>query len=112
MAGLMHSVAAAPGKILISVGLIVYLLASYFSWVLYSAEVPFTAAQDMPGKTKIALEQFAFIGQPNSAILPCIGLIHRQNLYHPGLNIDSMILIPYFLVGAYLLKISLQQKSS
>ena len=45
MAGLMAQMTGSWGKLLISVGLIVSVLASYVSWTLFSAEVPFSAAR-------------------------------------------------------------------
>ncbi|AVV84435.1 arginine:ornithine antiporter [Shewanella putrefaciens] len=45
MAGLMAQMTGSWGKVLISVGLIVSVLASYVSWTLFSAEVPYSAAR-------------------------------------------------------------------
>ena len=45
MAGIMAHMTGSVGKWVISIGLIISVLASYLSWILYSAEVPYTAAK-------------------------------------------------------------------
>lgn len=119
MAGLLHSMAGMPGKILISLGLIISVLASYLSWVLYSAEVPFTAAQN--GAFPNCFTRKNKNGTPSNSLLLtsltvqfCLVLVLLTGKSYITLVLisTSMILIPYFLVGAYLLKVSLQEKSN
>jgi arginine:ornithine antiporter/lysine permease len=119
MAGLMQYMAGTPAKILISLGLIVSVLASYLSWVLYSAEVPFTAAQH--GAFPKCFTRKNKNGTPTASLLLtsltvqfCLVLVLFTGKSYNALVLisTSMILIPYFLVGAYLFKVSLQENVS
>ncbi|QJC30575.1 basic amino acid/polyamine antiporter [Enterobacteriaceae endosymbiont of Neohaemonia nigricornis] len=119
MAGLMQIFIGSWGNIFIALGLIISVCGAYLSWTIMAAEVPWIAAK-------------------NNMFPKCLS---KQNMYHTPVNalwltsssmqiflifiwltaIDynylltlasEMILVPYFLVGAYLLKISLQNKIS
>lgn len=46
MAGLLEHMIGSSGKIIITACLIVSVLASYISWTMYSAEVPYRGAQN------------------------------------------------------------------
>lgn len=116
MAGIMAHMTGSVGKWVISIGLIISVLASYLSWILYSAEVPYTAAKyhAFPRIFTKQNEQ----GTPTASLILtsltvqlCLLMIF---LTGEGYNLlvvisTSMILIPYFLVGAYLVKISFAQ---
>ncbi|MUG33390.1 basic amino acid/polyamine antiporter [Psychrobacter sanguinis] len=116
MAGIMAYMTGSLGKWAISIGLVISVLASYLSWILYSAEVPYTAAkyQAFP---RIFTKQNAQ-GTPTASLMLtsftvqlCLLMIF---LTGEGYNLlvrisTSMILIPYFLVGAYLVKLSFAQ---
>ena len=116
MAGIMAHMTGSLGKWAISIGLVISVLASYLSWILYSAEVPYTAAkyQAFP---RIFTKQNAQ-GTPTASLMLtsftvqlCLLMIF---LTGEGYNLlvrisTSMILIPYFLVGAYLVKLSFAQ---
>ena len=116
MAGIMAQMTGSVGKWVISIGLIVSVLASYLSWILYSAEVPFTAAK-YNAFPRIFTKQNAQ-GTPTASLLLtsltvqlCLLMIFLTGKGYNTLVIisTSMILIPYFLVGAYLVKVSFAQ---
>ncbi|WP_137166361.1 basic amino acid/polyamine antiporter [Salinimonas lutimaris] len=119
MAGMMALFTGTPGKILISVGLIVSVLASYLSWILYSAEVPYTAAQY--GAFPAFFARTNRNGTPaNSLLLTsltvqlCLVIVMFTGEGYNTLVLvsTSMILIPYFLVGAYLVKFTWRRAAS
>ncbi len=116
MAGIMAQMTGDVGKWIISIGLIVSVLASYLSWILYSAEVPFTAAK-YNAFPRIFTKQNAQ-GTPTASLMLtsltvqlCLLMIFVTGKGYNTLVIisTSMILIPYFLVGAYLVKVSFAQ---
>lgn len=116
MAGIMAQMTGDVGKWVISIGLIISVLASYLSWILYSAEVPFTAAK-YNAFPRIFTKQNAQ-GTPTASLLLtsltvqlCLLMIFLTGKGYNTLVIisTSMILIPYFLVGAYLVKVSFAQ---
>jgi arginine:ornithine antiporter/lysine permease len=118
MAGMMAMMTGSWGKILISAGLIVSVLASYLSWILYSAEVPYTAAQY--GAFPKLFAKTNTSGTPKNSLLLtsltvqfCLVLVMFTGEGYNTLVLisTSMILIPYFLVGAYLLKVAIQQQA-
>lgn len=119
MSGIMAMLTGSWGKILLSAGLIVSVLASYLSWILYSAEVPYTAAQ-YGAFPKLFAKTNANGTPKNSLLLTsltvqfCLLLVMFTGKGYNTLVLisTSMILIPYFLVGAYLLKITLQTQAS
>ncbi len=116
MAGIMAHMTGNVGKWVISIGLIISVLASYLSWILYSAEVPYTAAKyhAFPRIFTKKNEQgtpTASLTLTSLTVQLCLLMIF---LTGEGYNLlvvisTSMILIPYFLVGAYLVKISFVQ---
>ena len=116
MAGIMAQMMGDVGKWVISIALIISVLASYLSWILYSAEVPFTAAK-YNAFPRIFTKQNAQ-GTPTASLLLtsltvqlCLLMIFLTGKGYNTLVIisTSMILIPYFLVGAYLVKVSFAQ---
>lgn len=116
MAGLMAHLGGEWGRWLLSIGLVISVLASYLSWILYSAEVPCTAAQagafpkrfalqNQHGTSKASLTLTSFTVQ-----LCLIMVLFTGKGYNALVLIStSMILVPYFLVGAYLVKVAHQQ---
>ncbi|MCA7470118.1 amino acid permease [Escherichia coli] len=90
MAGLMVEMMGPWGEIIIAAGLIVSVCGAYLSWTIMAAEVPFLAA------THKAFPRI--FARQNAQAAPSASL---------WLTIASeMILVPYFLVGAFLLKIA------
>ncbi|CAM4133974.1 basic amino acid/polyamine antiporter [Psychrobacter arenosus] len=118
MAGLMAQMIGPVGKWVISLGLIVSVLASYLSWILYSAEVPYTAAQ-YHAFPRIFAKKNAQDTPYTSLILTsltvqfCLLMILWTGKGYTTLVLisTSMILIPYFLVGAYLVKVAFREKT-
>ncbi|HCO5895817.1 TPA: amino acid permease [Escherichia coli] len=90
MAGLMVEMMGPWGEIIIAAGLIVSVCGAYLSWTIMAAEVPFLAATHKAFPSIFARQ--------NAQAAPSASL---------WLTIASeMILVPYFLVGAFLLKIA------
>ncbi|QJC36263.1 amino acid permease [Enterobacteriaceae endosymbiont of Donacia cincticornis] len=117
MANLMTILIGKWGNIFISLGLIISVCGAYLSWTIMAAEVPWIAA-----KNKIFPKIFS---KQNNYHVPSYALwftnISMQIFliliwitkidYNKLLAIASeMILIPYFLVGAYLIKISYKKE--
>lgn len=116
MSGIMAQMTGSVGKWVISIGLVVSVLASYLSWILYSAEVPYTAAKydAFPLIFTKQNEQgtpYASLMLTSLTVQLCLLMIFLTGEGYNTLVIlsTSMILIPYFLVGAYLVKVSFQQ---
>lgn len=117
VAGLMTTLMGPWGNIIIVAGLIVSVCGAYLSWTIMAAEVPMIAAQH--GAFPQALTRHNSRGAPsaslwltNGSVQLCLILIWLSGAdYSMLLTIASeMILVPYFLVGAYLLKLALHRK--
>ncbi|RWR03662.1 arginine:ornithine antiporter [[Pantoea] beijingensis] len=113
MAGLMTQLIGYWGNLIIVVGLIVSVCGAYLSWTIMAAEVPFLAAQH--GAFPRILSQqnarsapSASLWLTNGSVQICLILIWLTHSdYNTLLTIASeMILVPYFLVGAYLYKVA------
>ncbi|TNJ15152.1 arginine:ornithine antiporter, partial [Aeromonas sobria] len=118
MAGLMAQMTGSWGKLLISVGLIVSVLASYVSWTLFSAEVPFSAARH--GAFPAIFRRQNRSGTPIASlwltsvtVQVCLLLVWLLGKGYTSLLLisTSMILVPYLLIGLFLLKLSFSRKS-
>ena len=118
MAGLFEEMVGKGGKIIITVCLIISVLASYISWTMYSAEVPYRGAKNgaFPkilnklNQNDIPINSLWFTGL---VVQFCLFLVLMTGKSYTTLLLisTSMILIPYFLIGAYLLKLAIQQNS-
>ncbi len=113
MAGVLAHMVGGWGKVLISVCLIVSVLSSYLSWTLYATEIPHLGAKN--GAFPASFLKFNRNEVPHKSLLfttltvqLCLFLVWQTgNSYEALLLIStSMILIPYFLIGAFLLKIA------
>ena len=116
MAGVLQHMVGHWGKVLISVCLIVSVLSSYLSWTLYATEIPHMGAKNgafPPSFIKLNRNEV-----PTGSLLfttltvqLCLLLVWQTgNSYEALLMIStSMILVPYLLIGAYLLKLSFTQ---
>ena len=113
MAGLMVKMMGSWGEVVIAAGLIVSVCGAYLSWTIMAAEVPFLAAEHK-AFPRIFARQNAN-GAPSSSlwltnigVQACLVLIWLTGSdYGTLLTIASeMILVPYFLVGAFLLKVA------
>lgn len=119
MAGVLAHMVGHWGKVLISACLIVSVLSSYLSWTLYATEIPHLGAGH--GAFPKAFLRLNRNEVPHGSLLfttltvqLCLFLVWQTgNSYETLLMIStSMILVPYFLIGAYLLKLSFTQKLS
>ncbi len=117
MAVLMTSLMGSIGEIIIAVGLVISVCGAYLSWTIMAAEVPFLAAQQGTFPKALAKQNSknspsASLWLTNGAIQVALLLIWATGSnYNTLLTIASeMILVPYFLVGAYLLKLAHQRK--
>lgn len=118
MARLLEHMIGGTGKIIITACLIVSVLASYISWTMFSAEVPYRGAKngafpkilDKLNKNNTPINSLWFTGFIVQLCLLLVLLTGKS--YNTLLLIStSMILVPYFLIGAYLLKLSIQQNA-
>ncbi|MGC6407410.1 basic amino acid/polyamine antiporter [Bisgaard Taxon 45] len=119
MAGLLEQMIGSSGKLIITACLIVSVLASYISWTMYSAEVPYRGAKN--GAFPKILNKLNENDTPihslwftNLVVQFCLVLVFMTGKSYNALLLisTSMILVPYFLIGAYLLKLSIQQNSA
>lgn len=119
MAGLFEHMIGGSGKIIITLCLIVSVLASYISWTMYSAEVPYRGSKN--GAFPKILNKINENDTPinslwftNLVVQLCLVLVLMTGKSYNALLLisTSMILVPYLLIGAYLLKLSIQQNSA
>lgn len=117
MAGVLAHMVGGWGKVLISFCLIVSVLSSYLSWTLYATEIPHLGAKN--GAFPASFIKLNKNEVPHGSLLfttltvqLCLFLVWQTgNSYEALLMIStSMILIPYLLIGAYLLKLSFVRK--
>lgn len=112
MAGLMQHLMGHGGNAVIAVGLIISVCGAYLSWTIMAAEVPFLAAQQGAFPRIIARQNrhnspAASLWLTNGSVQLCLILIAITGAdYNTLLTIASeMILVPYLLVGLYLIKV-------
>ncbi|KGD81124.1 amino acid/polyamine/organocation transporter (APC superfamily) [Pantoea sp. PNA 14-12] len=112
MAGLMTQLTGSWGNAIIVVGLIISVCGAYLSWTIMAAEVPFIAAQQGAFPRSIARQNVrnapaASLWLTNGSVQVCLILIALTGAdYNMLLTIASeMILVPYLLVGLYLIKV-------
>ena len=112
MAGLMTQLIGAWGNAIIAAGLVVSVCGAYLSWTIMAAEVPFIAAQQGAFPRSLNRQNHhnapsASLWLTNGSVQACLIVIWLTNSdYNTLLTIASeMVLVPYFLVGAYLLKL-------
>ncbi len=112
MAGLMVNMIGPWGEVIIAAGLIISVCGAYLSWTIMAAEVPLLAATHKAFPKMFAHQNengapSASLWLTNISVQLCLVLIWLTNAdYNTLLTIASeMILVPYLLVGAFLLKI-------
>lgn len=112
MAGLMQHLIGHWGDAVIAIGLIISVCGAYLSWTIMAAEVPFLAAQQGAFPRSIARQNrhnapAASLWLTNGSVQLCLILIAVTGAdYNTLLTIASeMILVPYLLVGLYLIKV-------
>ncbi|MBC4184332.1 amino acid permease [Klebsiella pneumoniae] len=113
MAGLMVRLMGSWGEIVIAAGLIVSVCGAYLSWTIMAAEVPFLTATHKAFPRLFARQNSnnapsASLWLTNISVQVSLVLIWLTGSdYGTLLTIASeMILVPYLLVGAFLLKIA------
>jgi len=112
MAGLMTHLLGNWGDAVIAAGLIVSVCGAYLSWTIMAAEVPFIAAQQGAFPRSLARQNrhnspAASLWLTNGSVQVClIAIAFTGADYNTLLTIASeMILVPYLLVGLYLMKV-------
>ncbi len=119
MAGLLEAMMGSSGKMIITLCLIVSVLASYVSWTMYSAEVPYRGAKN--GAFPKILDKLNENGTPINSlwftgfvVQFCLLLVLLTGKSYNALLLisTSMILVPYFLIGAYLLKLAIERNAA
>lgn len=113
MAGLMVRLMGSWGEIVIAAGLILSVCGAYLSWTIMAAEVPYLAATHKAFPRLFARQNrnnapSASLWLTNISVQASLVLIWLTGSdYGTLLTIASeMILVPYLLVGAFLLKIA------
>jgi arginine:ornithine antiporter/lysine permease len=113
MASLMVEMMGPWGEVIIAAGLIVSVCGAYLSWTIMAAEVPLLAANHKAFPRIFARQNknnapSASLWLTNISVQFCLVLIWLTGSdYNTLLTIASeMILVPYFLVGAFLLKVA------
>lgn len=113
MAGLMTRLIGSWGDLVIAAGLVVSVCGAYLSWTIMAAEVPLLAAEQGAFPRSLARQNArgapaASLWLTNASVQVCLVLIWLTGSdYNTLLTIASeMILVPYFLVGAYLFKVA------
>ncbi|MGV3345726.1 amino acid permease [Enterobacteriaceae bacterium LUAb1] len=112
MAVLMNHLFIHGGEVIIVAGLVVSVCGAYLSWTIMAAEVPWLAAQKAAFPQSLATQNkynapSASLWLTNGSVQICLIIIGVTGAdYNTLLTIASeMVLVPYFLVGAYLLKV-------
>ncbi|MGP1956514.1 MAG: basic amino acid/polyamine antiporter [Arsenophonus sp. NC-PE1-MAG3] len=115
MASLMINMIGNYGEIIIAVGLIVSVCGTYLSWTIMATEIPYIASLDGSFPKIFKCQNKNNTPSPslwftNGAVqLALILICLNGSNYNILLIIASeMILVPYFLVGAFLIKISFE----
>ncbi|HIE3944081.1 TPA: basic amino acid/polyamine antiporter [Providencia stuartii] len=116
MANLMVGLIGSSGEIIIAAGLIISVCGAYLSWTIMAAEVPYIAAQyqSFPkifNKLNKNDAPSSSLWLTNGAVQLSLVLIWLSGSnYNTLLTIASeMILVPYFLVGAFLIKVAFER---
>jgi arginine:ornithine antiporter/lysine permease len=113
MAGVLEAVVGPWGALFVSAGLIVSVAGAYLSWVLLAAEILFTASKNDTMPRFLARENAK--GVPANALWLTnlvvqaflIVTLFADYAFKLALELtSSMILVPYFLVAAYALKLA------
>ncbi|CRK85674.1 Putative arginine/ornithine antiporter [Candidatus Providencia siddallii] len=118
MAGLMVELIGPTGNIVIASGLIISVCGAYLSWIIMATEVPYIASKhksfpNIFSKLNSNNTPYSSLWLTNIAIQISLILIWISGSnYNTLLLISSeMILIPYFLVGAFLTKTAFKTKN-
>ncbi|MEF1285376.1 basic amino acid/polyamine antiporter [Vibrio sp. M250220] len=106
------------GQYIISIGLLISVCGAFLSWTVLAPEAPYLCA-----KEKMFPKSYARLNEAGSPVKPLtltniwiqvslIFVMFAGSTYDTLLIIASeMILVPYFLVGAFVLKIAIEEKN-
>ncbi|MGF1704187.1 basic amino acid/polyamine antiporter [Photobacterium makurazakiensis] len=117
MAKVLTEILGPWGKFIIGGGLLISVCGAFLSWTVLASEAPFLGAKDNMFPKSYARQNDA--GSPVKALLltnvciqvSLIFVMYAGSTYDTLLIIASeMILVPYFLVGAYTLKLAIERK--
>ncbi|MGF1716412.1 basic amino acid/polyamine antiporter [Photobacterium chitinilyticum] len=117
MARVLTEILGPWGSIIIGCGLLISVCGAFLSWTVLASEAPYLGAKDSMFPKSFARQNEA--GSPVKALfftnccvqLSLIFVVFAGSTYDILLAIASeMILVPYFLVGAYTLKLAIQRK--
>lgn len=118
MAQVLSHIIGPIGKYIIGTGLVISVCGAFLSWTLLASEAPLLCARD-----KLFPECFAKVNKHGSPVNALrftnvsiqIGLIfvfYAKSTYNSLLPIVSeMVLVPYLLVGLYMLMLAVQRKN-
>ncbi|WP_332397116.1 basic amino acid/polyamine antiporter [Vibrio metschnikovii] len=116
MARVLTEILGPWGQYIIAIGLIISVCGAFLSWTVLASEAPFLGAKDGMFPARLAKQNAA--GSPASALtltnvciqVSLIVVMFAGSTYDTLLIFASeMILVPYFLVGAYTLKLALSE---
>lgn len=117
MARVLTEILGPWGSIIIGCGLLISVCGAFLSWTVLASEAPYLGAKDNMFPKRFAKQNQA--GSPVKALLLTNGcvqvslifVVFAGSTYDMLLAIASeMILVPYFLVGAYTLKLAIQRQ--
>lgn len=106
------------GQYIISIGLLISVCGAFLSWTVLASEAPYLCA-----KEKMFPKSYAQLNKAGSPVKPLtltniwiqvslVFVMFAGSTYDTLLIIASeMILVPYFLVGAFVLKIAIEEKN-
>lgn len=118
MAKVLTEILGPWGQYIISAGLLVSVCGAFLSWTVLASEAPYLCA-----KEKMFPKRYAQLNKAGSPVKPLlltniwiqislICVMFVGSTYETLLIIASeMILVPYFLVGAFVLKIAIEEKN-
>ncbi|OLQ71680.1 arginine:ornithine antiporter [Photobacterium proteolyticum] len=117
MARVLTEILGPWGSVIIGCGLLISVCGAFLSWTVLASEAPYLGAKDNMFPKSLARQNKA--GSPVNALLLTNGcvqislffVVFAGSTYDMLLAIASeMILVPYFLVGAYTLKLAIERK--
>lgn len=117
MAKVLTTILGPWGQYIIGAGLIVSVCGAFLSWTVLASEVPYLCARDNMFPAEYAQQNAA--GSPVKALtltniciqVSLVLVMYAGSTYDTLLVIASeMILVPYFLVGAFTLKLALEKR--
>lgn len=118
MAKVLTTIIGPWGQYIISIGLLISVCGAFLSWTVLASEAPYLCA-----KEKMFPSKYAQVNKAGSPVRPLtltnvwiqislVFVMFAGSTYDTLLIIASeMILVPYFLIGAFVLKIAIQERN-